>query len=72
MRNYFLFGALITIIDSGAMSLMISRKEWFINYSLFRMSISIVLGNDSIIKVVRLGLVRILITVDGTSRFFEL
>jgi len=44
----------------------------FINYSLFRTPISIGLGNDSIIKTVRLGSVRISMTVDGTSRLFEL
>jgi len=60
------------IIDSGAISLMMSRKEWFINYSSFKTSIPIGLGNNSIIKAVRLGSVRILITVDGKSRLFEL
>ena len=60
------------IIDSGAMSPMTSRKEWFINYSPFRIPISIGLGDDSIIKAVGSGLVRISITVDGTSRLFEL
>ena len=43
------------IIDSGATSPMTSRKEWFINYSPFRISISIGLGNDSIIKIVGSG-----------------
>jgi len=51
---------------------MTSQKEWFINYFPFITPISISLGNDSIIKTVRSGLVRILITVDGTSRLFEL
>jgi len=60
------------IIDSGAMLPMTSRKEWFINYSPFRTPISIGLGNNSIIKAVRSGLVRISMTVDGTSRLFEL
>ena len=60
------------IIDLGATSLITSRKEWFINYSLFRTPISIGLGDDSIIKAVGSGSVRISITVDGTSRLFEL
>jgi len=60
------------IIDSGATSPMTSRKEWFINYSPFRTPISIGLGDDSIIKAVGSGSVRISMTVDGTSRFFEL
>jgi len=60
------------IIDSGATSPMTSRKEWFINYSPFRTPISIGLGNNSIIKAVGSGSVRISITVDGTSRLFEL
>jgi len=51
---------------------MISRKEWFINYSLFRTSISISLGDNSIIKAVGSGSVRILMTVDGKLRLFEL
>jgi len=51
---------------------MTFRKEWFINYSLFRIPISIGLGDNSIIKAVRSGSVRISITVDGTSRLFEL
>jgi len=60
------------IIDLGAMSPMTSRKEWFINYSPFRTPISIGLGDDSIIKAVGSGSVRISMTVDGTSRLFEL
>jgi len=60
------------IIDSGATSPMTFRKEWFINYFLFRTPISIGLGNDSIIKAVRSGLVRISMTVDRTSRLFEI
>jgi len=60
------------IIDLGATSLITSRKEWFINYSLFRTPISIGLDDDSIIKAVGSGSVRISITVDGTSRLFEL
>jgi len=60
------------IIDSGATSPMTFRKEWFINYSPFRTSISIGLGNDSIIKAVGSGSVRISIIVDRTSRLFEL
>jgi len=60
------------IIDSGTMSPIISRKKWFINYSPFRTPISIGLGNDSIIKAVGLGSVRISMTVDGTSRLFKL
>jgi len=59
------------IIDSGVTSPIISRKEWFINYSPFRTPISIGLGNDSIIKAVRSGLVRISMTVNKTSRLFE-
>jgi len=51
---------------------MTSRKEWFINYSSFKTSISIGLGNNSIIKAVGSGLVRISMTVDGKSRLFEL
>jgi len=51
---------------------MTSRKEWFINYSPFRTPISISLDNNSIIKTVRSGSVRISITVDGTSRLFKL
>jgi len=51
---------------------MTSRKEWFINYSPFRTPISIGLGDDSIIKAVGLGSVRISMTVDGISRLFEL
>jgi len=60
------------IIDSGATSPMTSRKEWFINYSPFKTSISIGLGDDSIIKAVGSGSVRISMTVDGKSRLFEL
>jgi len=51
---------------------MTSRKEWFINYFPFKTSIPIGLGDDSIIKAVGLGLVRISMTVDGKSRLFEL
>jgi len=51
---------------------MTSRKEWFINYSLFKTSIPIGLGNDSIIKAVGSGLVGISMTVDGKLRLFEL
>jgi len=51
---------------------MTSRKEWFINYSLFRTLISIGLGNNSIIKAVGSGPVRISMTVDRISRLFEL
>jgi len=51
---------------------MTFRKEWFINYSPFRTPISIGLGNNSIIKAVRSGSVRISIIVDRTSRLFEL
>jgi len=51
---------------------MTSQKKGFINYSLFITSISIGLGNNNIIKAVRSGLVRILITVDRTLRLFEL
>jgi len=60
------------IIDSGVTLPMKSRKEWFINYSSFKTPISIGLGNDSIIKAVGSGLVRISMTVDGISRLFEL
>ena len=60
------------IIDSEATSPMTSRKEWFINYSPFRTPVSIGLGDDSIIKAVRSGSVRISMTVDGISRLFEL
>jgi len=60
------------IIDSGTMLPMTFRKEWFINYSPFRTPISIGLGDDNIIKAVRSGSVRISMTVDGTSRLFEL
>jgi len=51
---------------------MTSRKEWFINYSPFRTPISIGLGDNSIIKAVGSGSVGISMTVDGTSRLFEL
>jgi len=51
---------------------MTSQKKGFINYSLFITPISIGLGNNNIIKAVRSGLVRILITVDRTLRLFEL
>jgi len=51
---------------------IVSRKKWFINYFLFRTLISISLGNDSIIKAVRSGSVRISMIVDSTSRLFKL
>jgi len=60
------------IINSGATLPIISRKEWFINYSPFKIPISIGLGDNSIIKAVRSGSVRISMTVNGTSRLFEL
>jgi len=59
-------------IDSGATLSMTSRKEWFINYSSSRTPILIDLGNDSIIKAVRSGLVRISMTVNGILKSFEL
>ena len=51
---------------------MTSRKKWFINCSPFETLIPIGLGDDSIIKAIGSGLVKILMTVDGTSRLFEL
>jgi len=51
---------------------MTSKKKWFINYSPFKTSILIGLGNDSIIKAVRSGSIRISMTVDKKSRLFEL
>jgi len=51
---------------------MTSKKKWFINYSPFKISILIGLGNDSIIKAVRSGSIRISMTVDKKSRLFEL
>ena len=60
------------IIDLGATLPMTSRKKWFINYSSFKTSIPIGLGNNSIIKAIRLGSVRISMTVDKKSRLFEL
>ena len=60
------------IINLGATSLMTSKKKWFINYSPFKTSILIGLGNDSIIKAVRSGSIRISMTVDKKSRLFEL
>ena len=60
------------IINLGATSPITSRKEWFINYSPFRTSIPIGLGDDSIIKAVGSESVRISMIVDGKSRLFEL
>ena len=60
------------IINSRAILPMTSRKKWFINCSPFETLIPIGLGDDSIIKAIGSGLVKILMTVDGTSRLFEL
>ena len=51
---------------------MTSRKKWFINCFPFETPISIGLGDDSIIKAVGSGLVKISMTVDRISRLFKL
>jgi len=47
------------IIDLEVTSPMTSRKKWFINYSLFRIPIPIGLGDNSIIKAIRSGSIKI-------------
>ena len=60
------------IINSEVILSITFRKEWFVNYLLFRTSIPIGLGDNSIIKAVKLELVRISIIVNRISKLFEL
>ena len=47
---------------------MIARKDWMTNYTPFDMPISIGLGDDSVIKAIRSGSIRITMDVGKESR----
>ena len=60
------------VIDSEATSTMTARREWFINYTPFGTPVPISLGDDSIIKAIGSGSIRISMNVNGISKIFEL
>ena len=60
------------IIDSGTTSPMTARKDQITNYTPFDIPISIGLGDDSIIKAIRSGSIRIIIDVGRKSKTYEL
>jgi len=51
---------------------MTARREWFVNYTPFGIPISIGLGDNSIIKAIGLGSIRISMDVNSRSKIFEL
>ena len=51
---------------------MIARKDWMTNYTPFDMPISIGLGDDSVIKAIRSGSIRITMDVGKESKTYEL
>ena len=60
------------IIDSGATSPMTARKDWMTNYIPFDMPIFIGLGDDSVIKAIGSGSIRITMDVGKKSKTYEL
>jgi len=60
------------IIDLGAISPMTARKDWITNYIPFDMPISIGLGNDSVIKAIGSGSIRITMDIGKESKIYEL
>ena len=60
------------IINSGATSPMTARKDWMTNYTPFDMPISIGLGDDSVIKAIGSGSIRITMDVGKKSKTYEL
>jgi len=60
------------IIDSGATSPTTARKDWMTNYTSFDMPISIGLGDDSVIKAIGSGSIRITMDVEKESKTYEL
>ena len=51
---------------------MTARREWFVNYTPFGTSVPIGLGDNSTIKAIGSGSIRISMDVNSTSKIFEL
>ena len=60
------------IIDSGATSTMISRREWIHDYISFKLAVSIGLGDNRVIDAVGSGSVRISMDGDGRPTVYKL
>ena len=60
------------IIDSGATSTMMSRREWIYDYILFKSAVSIGLGDDRVINAVGSGSAKISMDDDGKPTVYEL